>query len=298
MTIQFNCPNCHELIAFADQHRGKRARCTACGQRFVIPLASDETAKKIEPAEEKSEPLPGFYRAVLLGNWKLFAGTKNATGLVLAAAAVCFKFFAGHTDYSWTFGQFRFQAPTGLLITLAAWGCLFWYYMEVISSTALDDEGLPDVDMGGFFGFIWNVITSLFVFVMLLMIVLLPSIIYLALSTRKDFVWYVLIHAGLFVFPMAILTFSVSRDFGMVFRPDYMLGPIAKALGPYLMVFGLFALAWELQLRTVGYDQIANRGNFIIALHLLANLAVQAIAIIAMRSIGLFYRHYSCHLPW
>ena len=298
MTIQFNCPNCHELIAFADQHHGKRARCTACGQRFTIPRTSDETAEKIEPAEEKSEPLPGFYRAVFIGNWKLFAGAKNSTGLVLSAAAVCFKFFAGHTDYSWTFGGFRLQAPTGLLITLAAWGCLFWYYMEIICSVASDTEELPDVDMGGFFGFIWNIAASLFVFAVLLMVVLLPSIIYRALSTRTDIVWYVLVHAGLFVFPMAILTFSVGRDFGMVFRPDYVLRPIVKAPGPYLAVFGLFALAWELQLRTVGYDQIADRGNFIIALHLLANLAVQAVAIMAMRSIGLFYRHYSCHLPW
>lgn len=298
MTIQFNCPNCGELIAFADKHRGKRAHCATCGQRFTIPLKSDETAKKIKPAEEKTEPLPGFYREVFIGNWKLFASTKNAAGLVLVAAAVSFKFFTGHTDYSWTFGQFRFQAPTGLLITLAAWGCLFWYYMEVISSAALDNEELPEVDMGGFFGFIWNVMASLFAFAMLLMIVLLPSVIYIALSRKTDVIWYVLVHAGLFVFPMAVLTYSVSRDFGIVFRPDYILRPIAKALGPYLVVFGLFALAWELQLRTVGYGRLLDRGNLIIALHLLANLAVQAIAIIEMRSIGLFYRHYSCHLPW
>ena len=298
MTIQFDCPNCHELIAFADQHRGKRARCTTCGQRFIIPLASDETAKKIDPPKEEAEPLPGFYRAVFIDNWKLFAGTRNTAGLVLAAAVVCFKFFAGHTDYSWTFGRFRFQAPTGLLITLGAWGCLFWYYMEVISTAALDNEELPEVDMGGFFGFIWNVAASLFVFAVLLMLVLLPSIIYFAVSTRAGIVWYVLVHAGLFVFPMAILTFSIVRDFGLVFRPDYVLRPIAKAPGPYLVVFGLFALAWELQLRTVGYGRLANSSNFIIALHLLANLAVQAIAIIAMRSAGLFYRHYSGHFRW
>jgi hypothetical protein len=32
--------------------------------------------------------------------------------------------------------------------------------------------------------------------------------------------------------------------------------------------------------------------------HLLLNLAVQVIALVAMRSIGLFFRHYSCVLPW
>ena len=28
------------------------------------------------------------------------------------------------------------------------------------------------------------------------------------------------------------------------------------------------------------------------------NLAVQVLAIIAMRSIGLFYKHYQCYLRW
>lgn len=298
MTIQFNCPKCNELIAFADKHRGERAHCTTCGQRFIIPLASDETPKKIEPTEGKAELLPGFYRVVFIENWKPFASAKNATGLVFVAAAVCFKFFAGHTDYSWTFGGFRFQAPIGLVITLAAWGCLFWYYMEVICSTALDTEELPDVYMGGFFGFIWSIMASLFVFATLLMAVLLPSIIYLAVSRRTDVVWYVSVHVGLFVFPMVILTYSVVRDIGVVFRLDYVLRSIAKAFGPYLVVFGLFALAWELQLRTYGYGRLAGRSNFVITLHLLANLAVQAIAIMAMRSTGLFYRHYSGYFRW
>ncbi|MHC4682344.1 MAG: hypothetical protein ACYTEK_27095, partial [Planctomycetota bacterium] len=143
----------------------------------------------------------------------------NATGLVFVAAAACFKFFTGHTDYSWTFGGFRFQAPTGLVITLAAWGCLFWYYVEVICATALDAEELPDVYMGGLFGFIWNALVSLLVFAVVLVVVLLPSIIYLALSKKAGVAWHVLVYAGLFVFPMAILTFSVGRDIGMVLRP-------------------------------------------------------------------------------
>ena len=299
MTIRFNCPGCNALIAFADKHSGKAARCTTCGQRFIIPLKSSESPKKVEPPEEKAGPLPSFYRAVFVDSWKLFVRPQHATGLVFAAAAVCFKFFTGHTDYSCTIGTgFRFQAPTGLVVTLAAWGCLFWYYMEIIHSTALDVEELPEVLMGGFFGFIWNVMVSLFVFAIALVFVLLPGIVYFAISKKAGVAWHVLVYAGLFVFPMAILTFSVGRDIGMVFRPDYLLKPIARAFRPYLVAFGLFALAWELQLRTSGYGQLMDKANSIVALHLLANLAVQGIAIIAMRSIGLFYRHYSCHFAW
>jgi len=298
MTIQFNCPNCDALIGFEDKHRGKRARCTTCGQRFIIPSKDNETPEKIKPPEEEAEPEPGFYRAVFVESWKLFTRPASATGLVFVLAAVCFKFFAGHTDYSWTMGGFRFQAPTGLLVTLAAWGCLFWYYMEIICSTALDAEQLPEVYMGGFFGFIWNVVKSLSVFTLALVAVELPCIVFVAISRGTGVVSQVLALVGLFAFPMAILTFAVGRDIAMVFRPDYILRPIVKAFWPYLIVVGLFVAAWKLQLMTLGYGELSGRDNVAVALHLLANLAVQMIALIAMRSIGLFYRHYSCHFPW
>jgi len=271
MTIRFNCPNCDELIAFADKYIGKQARCTSCGQRFIIPSEDNEKPKKVEPPAENFEPEPGFYRAVVIDSWKLFARPQNATGLVFVIAAVCFKFFTGHTDYSFTImDTFRVLAPIGLVVTLSAWGCLFWYYMEIICTTANDTDELPDVYMGGLFGYIWNVIKSLTVFAI-----------------------------GLFaVLPMAILTFSAGGDVLMVFRPDYLYKPVAKAFWPYLLTAGLFVLACELQLRTIGYGRLIGSDILVIGLHLLANLAVQALVIVSMRSMGLFYRHYSCYFPW
>ncbi|MCK4292583.1 MAG: hypothetical protein KAY65_05260, partial [Planctomycetes bacterium] len=72
MTIQFNCPNCDALIAFADKYSGKRARCSTCGQILIIPSRDSKTPKKIKPQIEKAEPLPGFYHAVFLDSWKIF----------------------------------------------------------------------------------------------------------------------------------------------------------------------------------------------------------------------------------
>ena len=298
MTIRFNCPNCNELIAFADKYSGKRARCASCGQRFIIPSEDKEKPKTIEPPAENAEPVPGFYRAVLIDSWKLFVRPQNATGLVFVIAAVCFKFFTGHTDYSFTMGMFRVQAPVGLVVTLSAWGCLFWYYMEIISTTANETDELPDVYMGGLFGYIWNVIKSLTIFAIGLFAVLLPSVIFISISGSTGVVSYVLSIVGLFAFPMAVLTFSAGGDVSMVFRPDYIFKPIARAFWPYLLIAGLFMLAWELQLRTIGYGRLIGGDNLVIGLHLLANLAVQMLAIISMRSIGLFYRHYNCHFPW
>jgi len=67
---------------------------------------------------------------------------------------------------------------------------------------------------------------------------------------------------------------------------------------PYLLVAGMFLLAWELQLRTVGYGELIGSDKLFVGLHLLGNLAVQVLVIISMRSIGLFYRHYGCYFPW
>ena len=121
MTIQFNCPNCNAVIGFEDKYCGKHAQCTSCGQRFIIPSKNYEKTEKVEPPQENFEPEPGFYRAVFIDSLKLFIRPGNATGLVFVTAAVCFKFFTSHLDYSWTAGYFRFQAPVGFVVVLATW---------------------------------------------------------------------------------------------------------------------------------------------------------------------------------
>ncbi len=302
MTIRFNCPNCGELIAFADKHQGKRAKCIYCGQLFIIPSSDNETAQKAEPPKEIQEPEPGFYREVFANSWSLFAKPGNITGLIFIAAAVCFEFFTGHTDYSWTYGGFRFQAPCGFVITLIVWGCLFWYYMEIISLTANDVEEMPEVDMGDIFGFTWNAFKSLFVFIFALIVVELPCIIYISISgdrgPDRSIITIILCLAGLFLFPMAILLLGVAGDIWLLFRPDYFVKPVVKAFPPYLIVVGLFVAAFQLQLMTKGYEQVMDESSVLIGMHLLAGLGVQVIAIISMRSIGLYYRHYRCYFIW
>jgi hypothetical protein len=298
MTIQFYCPNCDAVIAFEDKHIGKRAKCTNCGQRLIIPGESGETAKRFEEPKEKGEPIPGFYRAALVDSWKLFARAQNATGLVFVTAAVCFKFFTGHTDYSFEMGAFRVQLPTGLIVTLSSWGCLFWYYMEIVYSTSFEIDDLPEVYMDGLFGFLWNIAKALYAFAVAMMIVLIPCAVSIGISGGTGIVPTIVGLIGLFAFPIAILTVAVGRDLRMLLRPDCMLKPITEAFWPYAVSAGLFILAMALQLKSQWYIDVASRGNIVIGLHLLANLAVQVIAIIAMRAIGLFHRHYGCHFPW
>lgn len=303
MTITFQCPKCGRLCAFGDRHAGKRARCTSCQQLFIIPSEAGEKVRKVEAG--RGEPLAGFYRAVLVNSWKAFANLAGVTGFVFAAAAVTFKFFLRDADYSFTVaGGYVVHLPLGWLATITAWGCLFWYYMQIIRCAAFDEGELPevDIDTGGVFGFSWNIFKSIYLFIVALIVAELPFVVIITILGKMGLGWsalsHVLLLVGLFSFPMVILTLTTADQLWMVFRPDYIWRPIAKALRPYLVTAGLVMLAVVLQWLTVGYSQLPGRTRTVVGLHLAANIGVQIIAIIAMRSIGLFCRHYGCYLAW
>ena len=302
MTIQFNCPNCNALIAFADKHAGKRGRCLTCQQPFIIPSQDEEKPKKVKLKAEKGEPVPGFYRAAFVDGWKLFTKPENATGLLLIFTAVCFKFFVARLTYTVAFHgpwqTIEFPLPIGVILNIATWGLLFWYYMEIIYSTAFELEKLPDVHLGGFYGFLWRIIKSVYTFFIAMLVVELPFLITVVILRIAGVEWpvflYVLLLGGLFPFPMAVLTVAIGKDLTML-RPDYLLVPIFRAFKPYLAMSALLGAAGVLHTQA---SQYAGQ-NFAAATgHLLLNLAVQVFALMAMRAIGLFYRHYTCYLPW
>jgi hypothetical protein len=302
MTIRFNCPSCNELIAFADKHSGKQAHCATCGQQFIIPSEDKGKTKKIKSPKEKAEPLPGFYRAVFADSRQLFTNQENITGLVFIAVAVCLKFFTAGMNYTITLvGEamsIDLPIPIGHVLHVAAWGFLFWYYMEMIYSTAYEQEKLPDVIVGGFNGLLKRIAKSVYIFIIMLLVVELPYLITVLISSWMGAEWpvleYVLMFAGLFLFPVAILSAAVGKDLTLL-RPDYFLITISRAFKPYLVTAVLLGAAAMLQMHASQYS-----GQSLAAAtgHLLLNLTVQVIVLVAMRSIGLYFRHYSCMLPW
>ncbi len=296
MTIQFFCPNCNEIIGFPDKHSGKRARCTNCGQLFIIPSENYKKPKKVELPKEKGEVLPGFYRAVFIDNWKLFFDSENITPLVFVIAVVCFKFFTA-------------GSPCCAFVTnYAVWGWLLGFYLNIIYETAFEIDKLPEIYLGTSVTFVWYIIKPFFLFSCTMAIVQLPFIITFVLLKDEGLtlenIWQAEIGfrlllqgffiLGLFLFPIAILTTAIGKDITM-FRPDYLLRPVFRAFIPYVMTVVLLIAAALLETQTTQYtgaELLTTTG------HLAMNLAVQVIAIIAMRSIGLFYRHYNCHLAW
>ena len=297
MTVKFNCPRCKELIAFADKHIGKRARCLTCGQILIIPSQDGQKPQKIETPVVKV-PIPGFYRAVLLGSWKLFIDRESVTLLIFIAAAVCFKFFLA-----------RAICFINYITFAVAWALLLGFYLNIIHESALGADKLPEIYLGTPLTFFWYLVQPFLLFFFTIAVVQLPFIIALTLLQDKGIttenMWalelgprlflQVPFILGLFVFPMAILHLAVGQDITLL-RPDHLFKPILKAPVAYLLAVALLVGFGVLCTLSSGYDAELPRSE--IAARLALNLLAQVVAIIAMRAIGLFYRHYQCHFPW
>jgi hypothetical protein len=314
MTITFECPKCNRLCAFGDHHAGKRARCTSCQQLFIIPSEDGQKAEKVKVKARPDGAISGFYRAVFVDSWKAFANPASITGFVFVAIVACFKFFISHMNYEISLysplsaGRIDIPLPFGRVMALACWGCLFWYYMEIMYWTAFDRDELPEVYLGRAIDswanrLVWNILKSLYAFMVALVVVELPFVIIIAILMKAGIEWSwplrMLAMAGLFGFPMAVLTVSVGQDLVMVLRPDYLIMPVIRAFRPYLVTAGLVILAAALLWKTGLYNAgMVEKGGVIVGLCLAANIVVQVIAIIAARSVGLFCRHYGCYLEW
>jgi hypothetical protein len=191
--------------------------------------------------------------------------------------------------------------PLGTIWTIAAWGALFWYYMRIIYSTAFNTEELPQVYLGGFRKFMWNILKSIYMIFIILLVIEPPYIIAAVITKSTGVEWPVFLNilklGCLFFFPIAILTVAIGKDLTML-RPDYILIPVFKAFKPYLVVAALLITFGALEMQTKQFNPSAKATILSVTGHLFLNLVIQVIAIITMRAIGLFYRHYTCHLPW
>jgi len=298
MTIKFNCPKCGALIAFPAKYAGTRAKCLTCRQRFIIPANEFEKIQVIKPEREKAvAPLPGFYRAVFHDSWKLFVNPQNVTQLTFVVAVVCFKFFLA-----------KGFCCMNYISAVMIWGWLIGFYMDVIDETASDNDTLPEIYLGVAATFFWRVISPFFVFFYTMFLVQVPLIVALALLRGQGVTFWniwketagynlllqMLAISGLFVFPAAILTTAVGKDLTLL-RPDYLLRPIIRGFVPYIVVVALLVAGSFLVIGVTGYT---GADTLTTTRDLGLNIAGQVVAIIAMRSIGLFYRHYSCYFKW
>ena len=167
----------------------------------------------------------------------------------------------------------------------------------------IGSDELPYIEMGEGLAWIATIIKSNYLFIVALILAELPFMVVITILRENfglDWAWlrHVLVLAGFFFFPMILLTISSADQLWMVFRPDYIVVPICKAFRPYLVCTGLVSIAVLMQLATIEYGALEHARWWIVAAHLLFNILAVIVAVLAMRSIGLFYRHYSCHFRW
>lgn len=308
MAISFKCPNCDQSYNIPDSQAGKEGRCRKCGGTITVPDKNNQpelaAVQQDDGDQEDFElPLAGFYRAVLLENWKIFFRRGGLAGFVFIVAMVCLKFFIGHSDFSFTLPGFRFQCPIGWIAIITAWGCLSWYYMEIICTTVMEIDQLPEVDIGdGFFDFVGTVIKSIYLFIVALTFAEMPFLIITGILQKAGITWapllYVILFGGVILFPMIILTISAAPEIWMVLRIDWLIKPIYKAFGAYLFVITLVFIAIVLQIKTQWYGDLDKPSELETGIHLVFNIFSVIVSIIAMRSIGLFARHYRCYFGW
>jgi hypothetical protein len=304
MTIEFNCPKCNSVIAFTDKHAGKRAHCTTCGQSFVIPDKSHGKIEKIKPPKEiLADPIPDFYYAALVKNWKTFINPRNITGFAFILAATVFMFFTSNLNFTMTLPS-RSDRPFDIPIYLGwtcrgmAWGFLFWYYREIIYATAYEQESFPEVILGGFYSFLWKIIESIYTLFIIIIVVALPAIVIYFIFGDKvsenPVLLYSLILLGIFLLPAAIMNIAVGKDITLL-RPDYLIMQIVRDFLPYFVIYILLAAAIMLQIFAKQYNpkEPSDAGFY-----LLLNCINQLVFVFAIRAIGIFFRHYSCHAQW
>ncbi|MDD5459803.1 MAG: hypothetical protein PHF37_10480, partial [Phycisphaerae bacterium] len=246
----------------------------------------------------REEPEPGFYKAVFWDSFKIFARKQNLTPLAFIATIICFRFFNAAID----------TCCCGLITYLIVWGWLLGFYFNFIRETAFDSDELPEIYLGTSLTFVWYIIQPFLIFLATIIVVQLPYIItriifdkaglavesLWPLQSTSQIILFSLFIIGLFLFPVAILTVTTAQTFALL-RPDHIIIPILKAPAAYITTVLLLLLATYLEQLALRY---ATQPPLIAAGLLTANIAVQIPFIIAMRSIGLFFRHYGCYFKW
>ena len=253
------------------------------------------------------EPLPGFYEAVFKKSCKAIFARSSMTTLIFLMLMITLKFFTAHLNVVLAIpcrsgGTVDLPILIGFSIKMIVWGAILFCYSGIICATSFDTEPLPVIEFGGFFGFFAEVVKSIYTFVIAGLGVMAPAAIvnYVLNKFGVTAQWPLLpfIFLAMFIMPMAVLTAGVTKDLTRLFQIHKFAAPIKKAFKPYLLVAAIFAAAVSAQYYSLNYGHVRDLGGGIILSHLFVNLAIQILLVFAMRTLGLFHRHYDGYFEW
>ncbi len=292
---------------------GKRAKCKHCDAAIPIPAAPaseeqrpswipplvDETGGASESHVELAPvSIAGYWRDC---SWSFLFVSEPAnliTFLIIGAIAAMQPVLASMPGMFYL-GIILFLAQ--VIISGWIWAFLF----GVVQEAAQGNSELPSIHMAD--GIVDNVIAPLFKFLATWVIVLIPAIIYagirnegiIVLINNHDPGLFGLIAAAVFLWPMSVLVIALG-GVSSFYRFDLILGTIAKTFIPYLLACFLTAVALGvLWYASRGAIQGAGAGaRHPLALAMVLEVAELYAWVVAMRVIGLYYRHFKSRFAW
>lgn len=335
MTIFYNC-SCGQNIRLPDSAAGKKARCKQCHLVFVVPGGAPVVKRPLPPPgpptdaevedeqevreeqeddspetrvpQEQSETiytLPGrmdFHDEVsgpespfwkdLLSSFTFFVEPGNLITLLVITVV---QVGVGILSF--------LPAGSGVILVLGGYiilgGYLCAFYFAIIRETASGEDDLPTV---WFTHLLDDLIVPLLEFLCTFLAAFAPVFVlmflcyYYSWSLPEEVFWLVAAF-GCFLWPAIILTVALGGGVGSLMPHHVVLTPLAAPLA-YLAICAAILVAVGL----TAAPEIPEVGQLLAKAGIVGTLIVSAINVyafvVAMRAIGLYYRHFKHKFPW
>ncbi|HOW72927.1 MAG TPA: hypothetical protein PKY77_20185 [Phycisphaerae bacterium] len=330
MAIFYHC-SCGQNIRLPNGAAGKKARCKVCHLVFVVPgdvpvirrpppssappteaeteeeqrEQEDESRENHMPQEESESiySLPGRmefhdeisgpqspFWADLLGSFTFFVEPGNLITLLVITAAQFGLDALGYLPFIWFL---HFAA----YVLLAGFLCAF--YFAIIRETASGEDDLPTV---WFTRILDDLIVPLLEFLCTFLAAFMPALIlvflnyYYSLSIPLAVIWLVAV-LGCLLWPAIILTVALGGGVGSLMPHHVVLTPLAAPLA-YLAICATILVAMGILI----VPELPQVRHYVAQAGLVGGLFTSALNVyafvVAMRAIGLYYRHFKHKFPW
>ncbi|MCK6455060.1 MAG: hypothetical protein L6Q92_00820 [Phycisphaerae bacterium] len=262
----------------------------------AIPYARDAVVSSAAEGPVASIRRTSFSHDLLWSVWYPFRDQNNAItmGIIVFACAL-----------SHSISRFGIGGLLGYFIILA-W--LTSIFMNVVSETCAGSDDLPSLTMEG--GFYDDIVKPFFLFIATVLLALLPliagtmlmKVIYSPPAPWNEMLRTTWLAAGVLLWPMILLLTSVGAP-GYLGRLDLVTLTIVRTLPGYFFVGVLLMVAcafYLLTLATAGFAFVGTMlgwgiGPMSRAGAICVNVVAAYFVIVAMRCLGLFYRHHRRH---
>lgn len=317
------CP-CGITIRYGEKHFGRTVKCRGCGGAVTLPGPSAHESAPAKDGYAVAEPepvLPGQGRSIPPPLHEHHAPPESRLlGREDQIAARRRRGFWGDAGRSFLF----WMTPSGALalgvltvmllardalgviplVGLFAWvlitGTVWGFYLEVIQWTAGGEDDLPEPSA---WEGVWeSVALPLLKLFCVTTAMLIPAWV-IGFSGGSPLAVMAGLLGGLFLWPVMMLAASLGGAMTAM-RIDLLARTVASAFAPYLSVWLMLVAAFA----AVGLSAAAGMGaapeflDPLLGRPLIAavviNFASVYSTIIAMKLIGLYYRHYSDRFPW